>query len=292
MNLARALANLNGVQMPLEDVKVSALDRGFLFGDAVYEVLRIYRGKPWLLEAHWQRFAASLQAVRIAGVDLERVKRRMLDTIAAGHFEEALAYIQVTRGVAPRRHVFPPDTPPTEFMYVQEFSDPYVAKRREGVSVITQPDLRWQRCDIKSTNLLGNVLAMQAADEAGCIEALLYLPDGTLTEATHTSFFAVVDGALVMTPGGSAILPGITRQFLVGLAARASVPCREQILRRSDLPKVAELLLTGTTAEVLPIVRVDGCPVGAGRVGPITLRMLEAYQAAVHDFIAGQPGRV
>ena len=173
MNLPRALANLNGEQMPLENVKVSALDRGFLFGDAVYEVLRIYAGKPWLLEEHWRRFADSLEAVRIRGVDLERVRRRMLETIAAGGFQEALAYLQITRGVAPRRHVFPPDTPPTEFLYVQEFSDPYVAKRREGVAVVTQPDLRWQRCDIKSTNLLANVLTMQAAAIAGLLISLM-----------------------------------------------------------------------------------------------------------------------
>jgi D-alanine transaminase len=285
MILPRALANLNGVSMPLEDVKISALDRGFLFGDAVYEVLRIYRGKPWLMEEHWQRFAASLEAVRIGGVDLQRVKRRMLETITAGSFQDALAYIQITRGVAPRRHVFPEDTSPTEFLYVQEFSDPYVSKRREGVSVLTQPDLRWQRCDIKSTNLLGNVLAMQAADEAGCVEALLYAADGTVTEATHSSFFAVQNGTLVTTPIGSAILPGITRRFLVDLAARIGVPFREQALRRRDLLEVSELLLVGTTAEVLPIVRLDAAPVGDGRIGPVTLRLLDAYQAAVREFI-------
>ena len=279
-----------GAQMPLEEVKVPALDRGFLFGDAVYEVLRIYRAKLWLLEPHWQRFAASLEAVRIRGVDLDRVKRRVLETIAAGSFQEALAYIQITRGVAPRRHVFPKDTSPTEFLYIQEFNDPYVAKRREGVAVITQPDLRWQRCDIKSTNLLGNVLAMQAADEAGCVEALLYTADGTMTEATHTSFFAVKDGTLLTTPSGSAILPGITRRFILDLAARIGLPCREQTLRRRDLAEVSELLLTGTTAEVLPIVRLDGAAVGSGRVGPVTLRLLEAYQAAVRDFI-GRSGR-
>jgi D-alanine transaminase len=290
MNSPRALANLNGVQMPLEEVKISALDRGFLFGDSVYEVLRIYRGKPWLLEPHWQRFAASLDAVRIGGVDLDRLKRRMLDTIAAGSFQEALAYLQITRGVAPRRHVFPENTPPTEFLYIQEFSDPYVSKRREGVAVITQPDLRWQRCDIKSTNLLGNVLAMQAADEAGCTEALLYAADGTMTEATHTSFFAVMDGTLVTTPTGSAILPGITRRFLLELAGQIGVPCRQRTLRRHDLTTVSELLLSGTTVEVLPIVRLDGAPVGNGRVGPVTLRLLDVYQAAVRDFIGHQGG--
>src|SRR5207249_2929578 len=136
---------------------------GFLFGDAVYEVLRIYGGKPWLLAEHWQRFAASLESVRIRGVDLARLRQRMLDTIRAGRFGEAIAYLQITRGVAPRKHPFPADTVPTEFLYVQEFTDPYANRRQEGVAVLTQPDLRWGRCDIKSTNLLGNVMAMQAA---------------------------------------------------------------------------------------------------------------------------------
>jgi D-alanine transaminase len=285
MNLPRALANLNGVEMPLDEVRVPALDRGFLFGDAVYEVLRIYSGKCWLLREHWQRFAASLDAVRIRGVDLERLQSRMLQTIASGKFDEALAYIQVTRGVAPRRHVFPPDTPPTEFLYIQEFSDPYIKLRQEGVAVVTQPDLRWQRCDIKSTNLLGNVLAMQAAAEAGCVEALLHLPDGTMTEATHSSFFAVMDGTLVSTPSGSAILPGITRRFLIDLAAKSGVHFEERRLSREYLKHVSELLLTGTTAEVLPIVRVDGAAVANGRIGPVTAKLMKAYQAAVKEFI-------
>jgi D-alanine transaminase len=284
MILPRALANMNGVQMPLEEVKVSALDRGFLFGDAVYEVLRVYRGKPWLLNEHFLRFAASLEAVHIRGADLERMKRRMFETIAAGAFQEALAYLQVTRGVAPRRHSFPAGTPPTEFLYIQDFTDPYVAKRQHGVSVITHPDLRWQRCDIKSTNLLANILAMQAATDADCAEAILYLPEGSLTEATHSSFFAVLDGALVATPIGPSILPGITRRFLIDIASRIGVPFRQQVLHRRTLTEAAELLLTGTTAEVLPIVRVDGAVVGSGHMGPVTRRLLEAYQKAVAAF--------
>src|SRR5205814_229093 len=244
-----------------------ALDRGFLFGDAVYEVLRIYGGKPWLLAEHWQRFAASLEAVRIRGVNLRRLQQRMLDTIRAGSVQEAIAYLQITRGVAPRKHPFPPDAVPTEFLYVQEFTDPYADRRHEGVAVITQPDLRWGRCDIKSTNLLGNVLAMQAAAEAGCVEALLYLPDGTMTEGTHTSFFGVLDGALLTAPNSNAILPGITRGLILRLAERAGIPVQEHVLTRADLGRVTELFLTGTTSEVLPIVRVDTHAVSDGRPG-------------------------
>jgi D-alanine transaminase len=160
-----ALANINGEMMPLAEAKISALDRGFLFGDAVYEVLRVYRGKAWLQADHFQRLAQSLESVRIRGVDLSRLQERLAATLVAGCFREAIAYIQITPGAAPRKHPFPVDVPPLEFMYVQEFSDPYIEARRAGVAVITQPDLRWDRCDIKSTNLLGNVLAMQAAVE-------------------------------------------------------------------------------------------------------------------------------
>jgi D-alanine transaminase len=280
-----ALANLNGEMMPLTEAKIPVLDRGFLFGDAVYEVLRVYQGRPWLLEEHFERLARSLEAIRIKGVDLDRLKQRMRDTIAAGPFREAIVYIQITRGAAPRKHVFPQGVAPLEFLFVQEFIDPYEEGRRSGVAVITQPDLRWDRCDIKSTNLLGNVLAMQNAAEAGSVEALLYLPDGTLTEGTHTSFFGVKEGTVLTTPGGSAILPGITRSLVMRLARRAGLPVREQALQRSDLGRVSELFLTGTTSEVLPIVRVDGRAVCDGKPGPLTRRLQEAFAAAVREFL-------
>jgi D-alanine transaminase len=280
-----ALANLNGVQMPLAEVKVPALDRGFLFGDAIYEVLRVYRGKPWLLEEHFQRLARSLEAIRIHGVDLARLRQRMFATLAAGPFGEATVYIQITRGVAPRKHTFPAGVAPLEFLYVQDFHDPYTEARRDGAAVITRPDIRWDRCDIKSTNLLGNVLAMQAAVEAGGVEALLYLPDDTLTEGTHTSFFGVLGGQVLTAPNSNAILPGITRGLVLRLAARAGVPLREHVLKRGDLAQVSELFLTGTTSEVLPVVRVDGKPIGDGRPGPVTRKLQQAYADAVREFV-------
>jgi D-alanine transaminase len=278
---ATALANLHGQVLPLAEVKISALDRGFLFGDAVYEVLRVYRGRPWLADEHFERLAHSLNAIRIVGIDLPRLRRRMADTITAGGFREATVYIQVTRGAAPRGHAFPADTPPLELLYVQEFPDPYAEARRSGARVILHPDLRWGRCDIKSTNLLANVLAMQAARDAGAVEALLYLPDGGLTEGTHTSLFGVKDGVLLTAPNGPHILPGVTRRLLFRLASDLGVPVQERMLRREELPQVAELFLSGTTSEVLPVVRVDGQPVGDGHPGPLTRRLQEAYRAAV-----------
>ena len=293
------VANLNGKQMPLAEVMVPALDRGFLFGDAVYEVLRVYRGRPWLVEEHFERLARSLGAIRIPvtppapagregggkGVDLNRLRQRMLSTIAAGPFVEATVYIQITRGVAPRTHVFPADTSPLEFLFVQEFFDHYAPVRQTGAGVITLPDIRWDHCDIKSTNLLANVLAAQTAKEAGCREALFYLPDGTLTEGTHTSFFGVLNGALLTAPTSPAILPGITRGLILRLAKQAGIPVQEHVLKRDDLGRVSELFLTGTTSEILPIVRVDKNPIGDGKPGPITRRLQEAYAQAVTEFV-------
>src|SRR5262249_16667043 len=150
----------------------------------------------------------------------------MFATIRAGAFQEAIVYIQITRGSGPRRHPFPANATPLEFLYVQEFTDPYRVFRGTGVGVISLPDNRWDRCDIKSTNMLGNVLAMQAAVEAGCYEALLCLPDGAVTEGTHTSFFGVRDSAILTAPNSHDILPGITRALVIRLAYRAGIPVR------------------------------------------------------------------
>lgn len=283
------LANLNGRAMPLHEVMIPALDRGFLFGDAVYEVLRVYQGKAWLLEEHWDRLARSLEAIRIHGVDLKQLRQRMLETIAAGPFADAKVYIQITRGVAPRSHPFPAGATPLEFLFVEEFPDPYLEARKVGATAITLPDFRWGRCDIKSTNLLANVLAAQAAKEQGAIEALLYLPDGTLTEGTHTSFFGVLDGRVLTTPNSNDILPGITRSLMLRLARRAGIEVQEKVLRREDLGRVSELFLTGTTTEVMPIVRVDHHPVGSGQPGPVTHRLQIAYREAVAEFLQQRP---
>jgi D-alanine transaminase len=284
--VSEPLANLDGRILPLAEVRISPLDRGFLFGDAVYEVLRVYGGKAWLAEEHFERLGRSLEAIRIGGVDLPRLRTRMDQTIAAGPFREATVYIQVTRGSAPRSHPFPAGVRPLEILWVQEFNDPYREARAAGARVVLQPDLRWGRCDVKSTNLLANVLALQAAREAGCVEALLVEADGTLTEGTHTSLFGVRAGRLLTAPNGPGILPGITRKLILDLARKAKVPVCEEAVKRDALPAVAELFLTGTTSEVMPLVEVDGRPVGDGKPGPVTRALQEAYNRAVAEFLA------
>jgi D-alanine transaminase len=275
------LANVDGQLLPLAEVRVSALDRGFLFGDAVYEVLRVYGGKPWLADEHFTRLARSLEAIRLAGVDLGRLRRRMAETMAAAGCAEALVYIQVTRGAAPRSHPFPKDARPYELLWVQPFADSYGEQRRVGGAVLSQPDVRWDRCDIKSTNLLGNVLAMQAAKEAGCVEAALYLPDGSYTE-----LFGVVGGTRRTAPLGG-ILAGTTRGLVLDLARQQGVAVEESPLNCNRTGEIDELFLSGTTAEVLPVVRLDGKPVGDGKPGPVTRRLQDAYARAVEAFRAG-----
>jgi D-alanine transaminase len=282
------LANVNGQIMPLDEVKVSPLDRGFLFGDAVYEVLRVYHGKPWMEREHFDRLARSLSSIRIGGVDVQRLRQRMHDTIRAGGFAECVVYVQVTRGAAyPRRHAFPAAAVPLELLWVDAYDDAKTAQlRRNGAAVVTQSDMRWHRCDIKSTNLLANVLANQAAAEAGAAEAILYLPDGTLTEASHSSFFWVAEGQLHTTPHNANILPGITRTVVVRLAERARVPIRECYLKRDGLFGVDELFLTGTTYEVMPVTHVDGRLIGTGDPGPITRRLQAAHAEILREFLA------
>lgn len=279
-------ANWNGEIQPIEQVKVSVLDRAFLFGDAVYEALRVYSGRLWLCEEHLQRLERSLAELRIP-CDLERLHQRMLQILEHSKVQEGLMYIQITRGEAPRTHYFPPVAPtPNELIYVKEFDgDPHAAHRDAGVACATYPDIRWARRDIKSVNLLGNCLACQYAIEQGCYEAILVEPDGNISEGSHTSVFGVVGGKVLTAPKGHHILPGITRDLVLRLAAKASIPVEERAVRKDDLDSIDELFLTGTTTEVLAITKVDGKPIGIGVPGPVTQRLQETYLETLQQWL-------
>lgn len=278
------LANVNGDILPLADVRISPLDRGFLFGDAIYEVMRIYSGKIFLEEDHFQRLDRSLREIKLTSIDLSRLRARMHETLKQSGVGEGIVYIQITRGAAPRKHAFPKNATPLELLWVQEFIDPYVKGREQGIRVVSQPDLRWKRCDIKTTNLLGNVLAMQSAVEADCVEALLTLPDGTLTEGTHTNLFAVVGGKLLTAATTSNILPGCTRGLILRLASQANVTAMEGCVNLHRLSEVSELFVSGTTSEVLPVVRVDHTDIGEGVPGNVTRRLQSFYAETVKQF--------
>ncbi len=282
------LACLNGTIMPIDRATVPISDRGFLFGDSIYEVFRLYDGRPWLEAQHMGRLRRSLAAMSFPPVDLDGLRDRIARTVAESGILEGTAYIQITRGVAPRAHAFPdPPVPPTEVIVVRPYDDATTARKREdGVRVLTAPDLRWKRCDVKSTNLLANVVALDAAARQGAQEALLFDADGLVTEATHSSVLWVRDGVLEATPDGEIILPGMTRFLTERLAAEASIPFRPGRISLGDLDGVDEALLVGTTIEVMPIIRVDDRPVGDGTPGPITRRLQAAYRDALAAWLA------
>ena len=279
-----ATAWLNGEYLPRDRAMVPVDDRGFVFGDGVYEVLRSTGGRLFEPERHLERLAASLAAIRIAH---ERTNPATILDVVRGLFDrnglatsDATAYVQVTRGVAPRRHAFPDEgTPPTVFVSVAAFA-PRVRECTEGVAAITHPDQRWARCDIKSVNLLANVLANEAAHARGAYEAVLVREDGTVTEATHSSVFAVLDGELRTHPLTERVLPGVTRARVLELARELGLPVRESALQLRELPSASELFLTGTSTDVMPIVTLDDRRIGDGRPGRMTRMLYEALMRA------------
>ncbi|MDP9205834.1 MAG: aminotransferase class IV [Gemmatimonadota bacterium] len=268
---------VNGSCLPRAEARVSVEDRGFVFGDGVYEVLRVINGRPFATRFHNQRLEKSLDGVRI-GLGGDDSPSRFVD-IGKQLLEEndllegeATLYIQVTRGATTRSHFFPaPGIPPTVYISVAAFA-PTTELAENGASAITHPDLRWGRCDLKTLNLLPNVLAAQIAKERGSFEAML-IRDGVVTEGTRTNFFGVVNGSLRTHPCDSHILPGITRSVLRDLARAVNIELDETPINASEIPKLTELFLTGTTTDVMPVVKLDDKPVGKGRPGELTRRL-------------------
>ena len=271
----------NGSYIPRDEVRISPDDRGFLFADGIYEVVRYYRGRPFGLKQHVERMRDGLSALRIRGVEPDRMPGIFDELIRRNGLEagDAVLYLQVTRGAAPRIHHFP-DGPvePTVFVAVRPFAstvDPAV-----GVSAITAPDHRWTRCDIKSVSLLPNCMAAQEAHERGAYEAVL-VRDGVALEGTRTSFFAVVDGEVRTAPLSNYILPSVSRGIALELCREAGVPCAELPVLLEELHRAEELFLAGTTTEILPIVELDGRTVGDGKPGPVSLRLVDLFRKRV-----------
>lgn len=283
------LACVNGVLMAPEQATVPIYDRGFLFGDSVYEVCRVYDGRCWLEADHLLRLKRSLKELEFPPYDLDQLVERIYRTIRASFVKEGLVYVQVTRGVAPRTHAFPnPPVPPTEVIIVRPYDDgPTAALRETGVPVVSRPDIRWKRCDIKTTNLLGNVLANESAHREGAYEAVLIDRDGYVTEATHTSLLWVRGGRIEATPEGPEILIGMTRHLAERLAARKNIPFVEVRATLAEVQAADEAFLVGTSTEIMPVATIDGKPVGKGRPGPIAKRLQEAYREELETWLAG-----
>lgn len=259
---------------------VSVNDRGFLFGDAVYEATPAYGGRFLRLERHMTRLQQGLDALRIAA-DVRTIERCHFELLERNDLRRepwSMVYLQVTRGVAPRGHAFPAgDVQPTVYGFARALTRPDRARWQAGYAAITYPDLRWRRADLKTTLLLANVLAQQAAVDAG-VDDVILLRDSMAVEGSHANLFIVSNGALVTAPLDERVLPGVTRSIVIELAAGLSLEVHERDVSEADLRTAAEVLLCGTTTEIRPITSVNGEPVGGGAVGPITRQLYDAFQ--------------
>jgi len=269
---------LNGSYLPRGEAVLSVEDRGFVFGDGVYEVVPNYRGAPFLMVEHLERLAGGLKelAIDYPVAEVEPILRELTARNELSESPISVFYLQVTRGVAPRTHHFPPaGTPPTVFATARPFTRPDLTTWESGFEAITHPDRRWGRADIKTIQLLPNVMAQEAARAAGVSDAI-FVRDGIPLEGSHNNLFFVFDGTLRSHPTSNQILPGITRAVLIELAREKGYRIEERPTPLEEMADASELFLTGSTTEVRPIVRVDGRPVGDGRVGPVAKEMRAA----------------
>lgn len=270
---------LNGRFMPREEAKVSVMDRGFLFGDGVYEVIPVYSRRPFRLAEHLRRLQHSLDGIRLTnphtGAEWTELINRV---IAEAPEEDQSVYLQVTRGADTKRdHAFPLRVPPTVYIMSTPLPSPTAEQLRHGVAAVSATDFRWLHCDLKTTSLLANCLLRQLAVDAGCVETVLFR-DGFLTEGSASNIFVVRDGVLLAPPKNNLVLPGITYDVVLELAEAHGLPCEVRDIPEAQVRQANELWLTSSTKEVLPIVKLDGQPVGEGRPGPVAARMHEWFQ--------------
>ena len=267
---------LNGDYLPLSEAKVSVLDRGFLFGDGVYEVIPSYNGRLFRFEDHVARLNASLDGIRLQAVKAAEEWRAILQPLLEGGKDEYI-YLQISRGYAPKRdHGFPETVVPTVFAMASEIK-PF-AGRISGIKAATLDDTRWQRCNIKATALLAHLLLRQEALDQDCAEAIL-VKNGYITEGAASNVFAVIDGELITPPKSSDILAGITRDVILELAAAHGIAHREDIVALEGLQDASEIWVTSSTREIVPVIELDGVTVGDGKPGSVFARMDQLFQA-------------
>lgn len=274
------LVYLNGELTPLSEAKIPVLDRGFIFGDGVYEVIPVYNRKMLRAKQHMARLFRSLAAIRIPNPHTEEEWMALIGKVAHAHpADTQLIYMQVTRGVARRAHAFPADATPTVFIMTNAFTPPDADAVNNGVRCVTTDDLRWMRCDIKSISLLGNVLAAQYAAEHGALEAIQFR-DGLLTEGASSNIWIVSKGTVVGPPKDTRILEGIRYGLLEELCATCGIPFASRQITRDEVFAADEVLMTSAGREVLAITSIDGKPVGGGTAGPLFRKLYAAYQDA------------
>jgi D-alanine transaminase len=283
-----ALVYLNGEVLPLSQAKVSVLDRGFIFGDGIYEVVPVYGGRLFRFDEHMARLARSLAKLRIPNPhprdEWLRLSRQLVAATAeATGAADQLVYIQITRGVAPRDHVMPPGLVPTVFMMANPMKQATPEQRHAGVACTTARDFRWERGDIKSISLLGNVLARQMSADHGAVETIMFR-DGWLTEAAASNVWIAHEGALLGPPKSDHVLEGIRVDLLRELCEECGIAYNLRPISEADVRAADEVLLSSATKEVLPVTTIDGEAVGhgalRGKPGPVGARLYEAYQQA------------
>jgi D-alanine transaminase len=282
------LCYLNGEYTPISQARVSVLDRGFVFGDGVYEVVPVYGRRLFRFDEHMARLNRSLGKLRIDnphGRDewLARARQLVASVGDATGSDDLLVYIQVTRGVAPRDHVMPPGLTPTVFMMVNPMKPATAEQRHHGVACVTARDFRWERGDIKSISLLGNVLARQISADRGALETIMFR-DGWLTEAAASNVWIAHEGALLGPPKSEHVLEGIRVELLRELCADCGIAYNLRPISEADVLAADEVMLSSATKEILPVTRIDGEPVGhgalRGKPGPVYARLYETYQQA------------
>ncbi|RZI43826.1 D-amino acid aminotransferase [Herbaspirillum sp. HC18] len=274
------LVYLNGELTLLSEAKIPVLDRGFIFGDGVYEVIPIYGRKPFRAKQHMARLFRSLNEIRIPNPHSEAEWMALIDKVASAYpADTQLVYMQVTRGVAKRVHAFPADVKPTVFIMTSAFSPPSDDAITNGVACVSTDDLRWLRCDIKSISLLGNVLAAQHAAEHGALEAIQFR-DGSLTEGASSNVWIVKDGKVMGPPRSPLILEGIRYGLIEELCAAGNIPFEARRIPRDEVFAADEVILSSAGREVLAAVTIDSKSIGTGKPGPVFHRLHAAYQDA------------
>jgi len=275
----------NGQFLKLSDLKISPFDRGFLFADGVYESIRTYNKKLFRYEDHLARLKRSLKETRIDFPNLDAIENIIYELMIKNDIEhETLIYLHITRGLAiPRTHAFPKEKiQPTLFISVKEFTE-NLEEQTRGIKVILQEDVRWLRCDIKSTSLLPNVLANQKAFEENAEEAI-FVRDGLITEGTHTNFFAVKDETIFTAPKSRMILNGITRQIVLEFCKKFKMDYKEEFINKDDLKSFTEFFITSTTKEITPVVKIDYWTINDGVPGKITKSLQSVFKKVTEDY--------
>lgn len=271
----------NGQWVNENDAVIPVDERGHQFGDGVYEVTRIYEGKPFMMREHVDRLVKSAEAIRMdLGMTVEEIESLMMEAVERSGEKNCDVYIQITRGIAKRGHLFPKDVKPSITMTVRPMEVIAMEERLAGKTAIFHEDERWKNCYIKSLNLLPNILAKQVANDAGAYEAIL-IRDGYVTEGTSSNIFIVQNGELVTRPLSNYILAGITRMRVEQLAEQLNIPFVEREFTKEDVLEAEEVFMTSTTNEVLPLVEIDGTTIGSGVAGPVTERVAKQFLQTV-----------